>query len=55
MQRMEDYDSVVAVVTDGGANMKYVVIEEFGTLKHIGCIAHTANNIRQASIGLHNY
>ena len=49
-----NHDQIVAVVTDGGANIKGAVREEFGVLKHISCIAHLINCIGQDCIGLHS-
>ncbi|KAK3921574.1 Zinc finger BED domain-containing protein 4 [Frankliniella fusca] len=46
-------EAIIAFVTDGGANIKAAVREEFGVLKHISCFAHLLNGVGQASIGLH--
>ncbi|KAE8737967.1 hypothetical protein FOCC_FOCC016560 [Frankliniella occidentalis] len=47
-----DYANVRGVVTDGGANIKNAVRNEFGSDKHIECVAHKINNIGQAALGL---
>ncbi|KAK3911435.1 Zinc finger BED domain-containing protein 4 [Frankliniella fusca] len=46
-------EAIIAFVTDGGANIKGAVREEFGVLKHVTCFAHQLNGIGQAAIGLH--
>ena len=48
-----DYSRVRGVVTDGGANIKGAVKEEFGEDKHISCVAHKINTIGQKVIGLY--
>ncbi|KAK3910680.1 E3 SUMO-protein ligase ZBED1, partial [Frankliniella fusca] len=47
-----DYANVRGIVTDGGANIKNAVRNEFGCDKHIECITHKINNIGQAALGL---
>lgn len=48
-------EKISAVVTDGGANIKGAVREEFGVLRHISCMGHLINGIGQACVGLHNF
>ncbi|KAK3929562.1 E3 SUMO-protein ligase ZBED1 [Frankliniella fusca] len=45
-----DYDRVCAVVTDGGANIKGAVRDEFAGVKHISCVAHRLNMIGHSAL-----
>ncbi|KAK3933175.1 Zinc finger BED domain-containing protein 6 [Frankliniella fusca] len=45
-------EKVRAVVSDGGANIKAAVRDEFGSDRHIACAAHLLNSVGQAAIGL---
>ncbi|KAK3922547.1 Zinc finger BED domain-containing protein 4 [Frankliniella fusca] len=49
------YDKISVVVSDGGANIKGAIREEFGVLKHVTCIAHLINGVGQAAVGLDKY
>lgn len=40
-----DDDKISAVVSDGGANIKGAVRQEFGIYKHVTCFLHTINKI----------
>lgn len=43
-------EQIASIVTDGGANIKGAVKQEFGNSKHISCFGHIINNIRQRVI-----
>ncbi|CAD6216230.1 GSCOCG00011302001-RA-CDS [Cotesia congregata] len=45
-----DDDKISAIVSDGGANIKGAIKEEFGESKHISCFGHVINNIGQKLI-----
>ncbi|XP_046422338.1 uncharacterized protein LOC124180631 [Neodiprion fabricii] len=43
-------DKISTAVSDGGANIKGAIKEEFGESKHISCFGHAINNIGQKLI-----
>ena len=46
-----DKSKVEAVTSDGGANIKAAVREEFGAEKNINCVAHLLNHVGQGALG----
>ena len=48
-------DRISAIVSDGGANIKGAIRQEFGANKHVECIAHQLNGVGQAAIGLREH
>ncbi|XP_075147197.1 E3 SUMO-protein ligase ZBED1-like [Haematobia irritans] len=45
-------EKISAILSDGGANVKGAIRQEFGNFKHISCFAHSINNIGQRVIDI---
>lgn len=45
-------EKIIAFVSDGGANIKGAIKQEFGEKKHVTCFGHVINNIGQKILDL---